>query len=80
MTEGIIQNNGVALWKGGKPHLGVFPRMARINHACAGAFNMMFSWREAEEELRVYAIKDVKQGEELTITYIESRKPKDERM
>ncbi|ESK88030.1 set domain-containing protein 5 [Moniliophthora roreri MCA 2997] len=80
MTEGIIQNNAVALRKGGEPYLSVFPRMARINHACAGSFNMMFSWREAEEELRVYAIKDVKRGEELTITYIESRRPKEERI
>ncbi|KAH8822137.1 hypothetical protein DL96DRAFT_1620305 [Flagelloscypha sp. PMI_526] len=70
LLEAIFRNNAVGLKLG---WLGLFPRMARLNHACAGAFNVM------KAELRVYAIKDIKKGEELLTTYIDSRKTREDR-
>ncbi|KAF9265101.1 hypothetical protein L218DRAFT_861597 [Marasmius fiardii PR-910] len=64
----------------GQNSLGVFPRMARLNHACASAYNLAYAWREEEGELRIYALKDIKEGEELSISYIDSRRPRKERI
>jgi hypothetical protein len=79
LAEAIIQNNGVGMKTKGKVSLGVFPRMARLNHACAGEQNTAYGWREDLGELRVYALKDIKKGSELLIAYTETRKPREER-
>jgi hypothetical protein len=56
----IVQTNGVAAG----PHaVGVFPRMARLNHACAGAFNAVYAWRADERLLVVHALKPIQRGE-----------------
>ena len=55
----IFQTNAVAAGQG----VGLFPRMARLNHACSHAFNSIYSWRDDEGILVVYALKDIKQGE-----------------
>ncbi|KAL0579217.1 hypothetical protein V5O48_002779 [Marasmius crinis-equi] len=80
LAEGIIVNNGVGIMHDGQRRLGVFPRMARLNHACASAYNLAYAWRVDEEELRVYALKDIRQGDELLISYIDSRRPREERI
>ena len=55
----IIQTNGVAA---GQSTVGVFPRMARINHACAGSFNAVYNWRDDEGVLVVHALKHIPAG------------------
>ena len=55
----IFQTNAVAAGQG----VGLFPRMARLNHACSHAFNSVYSWRDDEGVLVVYALKDIKKGE-----------------
>lgn len=55
----IFQTNAVSA--GAK--VGLFPRMARLNHGCSSAFNTVYSWREKEGVLVVYAIKPIKAGE-----------------
>jgi hypothetical protein len=42
---------------------GLFPRMARLNHGCSSAFNVVYSWRESEGVLVVHALKPIKKGE-----------------
>ena len=55
----IFQTNAVAAGDS----VGIFPRMARLNHGCAGSFNSVYSWREKEEVLVVHALKSIRQGQ-----------------
>ncbi|KAI0345732.1 hypothetical protein BDW22DRAFT_908849 [Trametopsis cervina] len=55
----IVQTNAVAAAGG----TGIFPRMARLNHACSSAFNSVYSYREDENAIMVYALKAIKRGE-----------------
>ena len=55
----IFQTNAVAAGN----DVGIFPTMARINHGCASAFNVVYHWREEEECLVVHALKHVRKGE-----------------
>jgi len=63
----------------GSGMVAVFHDATRMNHACAGAFNVVYSWREAEDRLYVHAVRDIKQGEEILTTYINTKKPRSER-
>lgn len=55
----IFQTNAVAAGDG----VGIFPRMARLNHGCSSAFNVVYTWREWEKALVVYALKNIRKGE-----------------
>ncbi|KZT28875.1 hypothetical protein NEOLEDRAFT_1086618 [Neolentinus lepideus HHB14362 ss-1] len=80
----IVQTNAVSA---GPAHIGVFPTMARLNHACAGAFNSVYSWREGEGVLVVHALKGIGKGQasldpcanELLTTYTDSKRKRDDR-
>ncbi|EPQ54746.1 SET domain-containing protein [Gloeophyllum trabeum ATCC 11539] len=72
----IVQTNAVAAGEG---HIGVFPTMARLNHACAGAFNAVYSWRAGEGVLVVHAVRDVRRGEELLTTYMDTKRKREDR-
>ncbi|KIK59257.1 hypothetical protein GYMLUDRAFT_44626 [Collybiopsis luxurians FD-317 M1] len=72
----IFQTNSVTAGDG---KAGIFPRMARLNHACSSAFNVVYSWREREGVLVVYALKDVKKGKELLTTYTDTKRSRDQR-
>jgi hypothetical protein len=56
----IFQTNAVI---SGKDSVGIFPRFARLNHGCASAFNVVYSWREKEGVLAVHALQDIKKGQ-----------------
>ncbi|KAF9267574.1 SET domain-containing protein [Marasmius fiardii PR-910] len=71
----IFQTNAVAAGDG----VGIFPRMARLNHGCSSAFNVVYTWREGEAALVVHALKGVKEGQELLTTYSTMKKPRAER-
>lgn len=55
----IFQNNAVSA--GGST--GIFPRMARLNHGCSHAFNVVYAWRDYEGVLVVHALKPIKEGQ-----------------
>ena len=55
----IFQTNAVAAGN----DVGIFPRMARLNHGCSSAFNVVYTWREVQNVLVVYALKDIRKGE-----------------
>ncbi|TFK70366.1 hypothetical protein BDN72DRAFT_856973 [Pluteus cervinus] len=59
--------------------VGIFPRMARLNHGCSGAFNSVYSWREREGALYVHALKPVKKGEELLTVYTNTKQRRSDR-
>lgn len=46
----IMQTNAFAAGES----MAIFPEAARLNHACAGAFNAVYNWRDQEEELCKY--------------------------
>jgi hypothetical protein len=55
----IFQTNAVSAGT----DVGIFPTMARINHGCASAFNVVYNWREEEKCLVVHALKSVREGQ-----------------
>lgn len=59
--------------------VGIFPTIARINHGCSSAFNAAYSWREDTKETVVYAFKPIFQGEEILISYTDTKKSRDNR-
>ncbi|KAL0960825.1 hypothetical protein HGRIS_005844 [Hohenbuehelia grisea] len=71
----IFQTNAVSAGS----HVGLFPRMARLNHGCAGSFNSVYSWREDEGELVVHAIKRIAKDQELLTTYTDTKKTRSQR-
>ncbi|KAF8073662.1 hypothetical protein FPV67DRAFT_1409441 [Lyophyllum atratum] len=72
----IFQTNAVAAGAGG---VGIFPRMARLNHGCSGAFNAVYTWRDKEKILVVHALKKILKGEEILTTYTDTKRPRSER-
>jgi len=72
----ITQTNGIAA---GVRGVGVFPNVSRMNHGCSSAFNAVYSWREKEQKLVVYAIRPITQGQEILTAYFDTRRPRNER-
>lgn len=68
----IFQTNAVAAGEG----VGIFPRMARLNHGCSSAFNVVYSWRQAEDEIVVHALQNISKGQELLTTYTDTKRPR----
>ncbi|KDR82640.1 hypothetical protein GALMADRAFT_238083 [Galerina marginata CBS 339.88] len=71
----IFQTNAVSAGE----DVGIFTTMARLNHGCSSAFNVVYSWRSEGSYLVVYALKDIKQGQELLTTYTNTKKPRNQR-
>ncbi|KAJ7075835.1 hypothetical protein B0H15DRAFT_791339 [Mycena belliarum] len=71
----IFQTNAVKAGDG----VGIFPRMARINHGCSSAFNVVYTWREREHALFVHALKNIRKGQELLTTYTDTKRSRQER-
>ncbi|KAF6757576.1 hypothetical protein DFP72DRAFT_891568 [Ephemerocybe angulata] len=71
----IFETNAVQAGK----EIGVFPRMARLNHGCSSGFNTVYSYRETEGTLYIHAIKPIAVGEELLTTYTDTKKPRHQR-
>lgn len=72
----ITQTNGISA---GTRGVGVFPNVSRMNHGCSSAFNAVYSWREKDQKLVVYAIRPIKQGQEVLTAYFDTRRPRHER-
>ena len=68
-AEGIFRTNNFALGPltTTTAH-GVFLLASRINHSCWPSCEVV--WREESEEQEVVAIRDMEEGEELTICYL----------
>ncbi|KAF8517412.1 hypothetical protein BU17DRAFT_76441 [Hysterangium stoloniferum] len=67
----IFQTNGIAA---GPSQVGIFPKTARLNHACSSGFNTVYSWREKEGILGLFHI-----FRELLTTYFDTKQPRDSR-
>ncbi|KAI0826870.1 hypothetical protein BC628DRAFT_1372283 [Trametes gibbosa] len=69
----IFQTNAVSA---GSRGVGIFPRMARLNHGCSSAFNVIYTWRDDEGILVVHALKPIAAGQELLTTYTDTKRPR----
>ncbi|KAL8388831.1 hypothetical protein RB595_008960 [Gaeumannomyces hyphopodioides] len=67
MLEGIMDANTFAITLNGVPHSGLYPRIARINHACKP--NTFVRYRRSTMELEVVAYRHIEPGTELTVSY-----------
>jgi hypothetical protein len=63
----IIRSNGYPLGPASDVG-GVFPNLSRINHSCKP--NAKHSWNPVKEQYVVYTIRSVREGEELTVSYL----------
>lgn len=63
---GILWTNAIPL-QGKYPECGLFIEASRINHACYP--NTLHTWNAEARELRTFAIRDIKEGEEITNKY-----------
>ncbi|KII86628.1 hypothetical protein PLICRDRAFT_43264 [Plicaturopsis crispa FD-325 SS-3] len=74
--EGIVRTNGIAIYPRVPPGTseanriasGVFLKISKCNHSCA--FNASYKWDVHTFTLKLYAVKPIRAGEEITITYI----------
>ncbi|KAJ7242823.1 hypothetical protein B0H12DRAFT_1023389, partial [Mycena haematopus] len=72
----IFQTNAVAAGD----RAGIFPRMARLNHGCSSAFNVVYTWRDREQQLFVHALRNISKGQqELLTTYTDTKRNRKER-
>ncbi|KZT34899.1 SET domain-containing protein [Sistotremastrum suecicum HHB10207 ss-3] len=46
---------------------GIFPEASRFNHSCSP--NVNYVWYDKQGQMRLYALRDIASGEELTIAY-----------
>ena len=53
----------------GKGVGGIFPKSSRFNHACHPYSTCTYRWDETTNTLIVTTLMEVKQGEEITISY-----------
>ncbi|KAI5359844.1 putative SET domain, tetratricopeptide-like helical domain superfamily [Septoria linicola] len=63
----IVRSNGYPL--GASSDIGgIFPLVSRINHSCLP--NAQHAWSEKLKSMLVHAVRDIKNGEELTLSYL----------
>lgn len=73
---GILQTNAISI---GSNQLAIFPSLSRINHGCAGASNSVYNWREKEGVEVVHATRLIEVGEEILISYWDSKRSRSDR-
>nr|XP_040574642.1 uncharacterized protein LOC121123582 [Lepeophtheirus salmonis] len=65
---GIIKTNSFAIAVNSRTYLGLFPNVARINHSCIP--NCHHYWTSKTGKYTVRSVKEIKPGEEITISYM----------
>lgn len=73
---GILQTNGMS---SGRGFISIFPSISRLNHACTGAVNAVYNWRQNEGTQVVHVTKQIEAGEEIFVAYFDSKLPRAER-
>lgn len=67
---GIVKTNAHALGVR-STGFGVFPECSRFNHSCTP--NAIYSWQSARSREEIYAVKDIVEGEQITVNYLGER-------
>jgi hypothetical protein len=63
---GIVKTNALSLGSNSRVG-GIFPTISRINHSCRP--NTQHTWNSSTGHETIHAIRDIKKGEEITISY-----------
>jgi len=63
---GIFQTNALPC-ESTPPTAGIFPTICLINHSCVP--NSQHSWNSMKNSQMIHAVRDIEQGEEITICY-----------
>ena len=74
--RGIIETNGIECETAGPStnSKAVCLDLSRLNHSCNA--NCDYSWNQREKQMEVYAQTAIAEGEELSISYIDIREPR----
>ncbi|KAK5653306.1 hypothetical protein OQA88_8997 [Cercophora sp. LCS_1] len=76
--EDIMKTNAFGVGVGGRRYSGLYPEVAMMNHDCWPSSIVRFSSETLANE--AVAVRDVNEGEELTISYIPADLPTSERV
>ncbi|KAK3315520.1 hypothetical protein B0H66DRAFT_628669 [Apodospora peruviana] len=68
-VEDVVKTNSFTLRIGGESYMALFPTIARINHACNPSAFTRFDEKTLSNT--VIAFREIKKGEEITISYSE---------
>ncbi|KAK5658433.1 hypothetical protein OQA88_1822 [Cercophora sp. LCS_1] len=66
-AEDVMKTNSFTVKISGKSYMGLFPRVARINHACKPSAITRFD--EETLSMTVRTFRDIEAGEEITLSY-----------
>ncbi|RYP04755.1 hypothetical protein DL765_010073 [Monosporascus sp. GIB2] len=77
VVEDVLRTNSFQFELDGKPHMALYPDIARINHACDP--NAYFQSSQPSLAARVIAFRDIEPGEELSLSYVDVGKTYEER-
>ena len=74
--RGIIETNGIECEIAGRSSntKAVCMNLSRLNHSCNA--NCDYSWNERDQQMEIYAQTAISEGEELCISYIDVREPR----
>ncbi|CAE7035927.1 set5 [Symbiodinium sp. CCMP2456] len=74
--RGIIETNGIECETTGSSSntKAVCVNLSRLNHSCNA--NCDYSWNERDQQMEIYAQTAISEGEELCISYIDIREPR----
>ena len=74
--RGIIETNGIECETTGRScnTKAVCLNLSRLNHSCNA--NCDYSWNERDQQMEIYAQTAISEGEELCISYIDIREPR----
>ncbi|KAF2838647.1 SET domain-containing protein [Patellaria atrata CBS 101060] len=76
--DDVFKTNGIGQIYGEDiRHLSILPEVARINHDCRP--NSAYRFDDTTLKHEVFAIRDIKPGEEITVTYVPPEMPSDMR-
>ncbi|KAI9792043.1 MAG: hypothetical protein M1816_003025 [Peltula sp. TS41687] len=71
-STGIVRTNALPLGSRAS-EVGLFFEASRINHVCSA--NAQNTWNATLDQITIHAVKDIEEGEEITITYFDGSKP-----
>ena len=77
VVDDVLRTNSFQVTVNGVDHLGLYPRVSRINHECRP--NCVSRYSPSTLAMDVVAYRDIKEGEELTFSYLPLNLPRETR-
>ncbi|KAI1483512.1 SET domain-containing protein [Daldinia eschscholtzii] len=77
IVEDILRTNSFSFTLADESHMALYPDVSRVNHACRP--NSYIRFTPSTLAVSVVALRDIKPGEEITITYVPLGNTRDER-